>query len=136
MNIFSRAMTIADRAQTKILSEMVQIVPRAGGRYAARQVDPARNVIEIRAVFTGAGEQHAHTGRREPSHFKGVARGMGMEAELWLSAEQVAALDWRPQSGDLVVLTGRVPVETYAISACEPNDLGDLTLVLTVEDQK
>lgn len=135
MNIFARAMQIADRSQVRIMGEPVQLLPRVGGQYAARKADTARSPVELSAVFTGEGEQSPPGGSRlRPAHFKGTSRATMMAANLWLSAEQVAALPWRPRAGDQVVLSARQPVETYAVSALEPNDLGDLVLVLVLED--
>jgi hypothetical protein len=61
---------------------------------------------------------------------------VSQSAEFWLAAVTVQSLVDRPRRGDALTLTGREGAPVYALSQVHPSDMGDLTLILVLEDEK
>ena len=135
MSAFDRLAALTATAITGNMGESALLLPRVTSQYTARASDPDRDAALVVGVFEAGPEREDVSGRRPPNQFRASTRMATMEAAFWLSAEQAGALPWRPRPGDALQLTARAGQPVYAIAALDPTDLGDLTLVLVVEDQ-
>lgn len=106
--------------------------PRLASQYAARAVDPARPVVTVSGVFS-AGPENAELRGMSKHEFQGTTRLSSMAAEFWLPPEEAAAIPYEVAPGDLIEFTCRNGA-TYAVAAIQRTDLGDLNLILAVED--
>lgn len=110
------------------------IRPRTSSQYAARAADPERAAFQVVGVFSAGPAESDISGQSRGAQFAGLTRLSQQAASLWLSAAAVAALPYRPARGDAVEFPGRPGSPVYAIVAVRPSDMGDMELILTIED--
>ncbi|GGC19535.1 hypothetical protein GCM10011363_40310 [Marivita lacus] len=115
--------------------EVAVLRPRASMPYAERAEDPSRQVATVTGVFSAGPAEAPLKGGSAGGAFSGGTRIVSQSAEFWLSAETVQSLVERPQKGDALTLTGRAGAPVYALSQVHPSDMGDLTLILVLEDE-
>jgi len=111
-------------------AEPVQLLPRVKelhGRYGA---DVARDERTVTGVFIQAPASEALEGARRGGDPRGLTQFATVETRLWLSADAVRALGWKPVRGDAVVLRDK----QWAVQKAVPTDLGDITLILSKDD--
>lgn len=132
MNIFTRAVSAASARLLDVMGENAVLVPRLRAQYSGKGADPERTEIEITGVFSGEPKHEDLSGQRR-GEFVATSRAASMSSEFWLSADDVAALPWRPRKGDAIKLTDRPDEPVYAINWAAPEDGGDLTLHISIE---
>jgi hypothetical protein len=115
--------------------EIAVLRPRASLPYAERAEDPSRPIATVTGVFSAGPAEAPLKGGSAGAAFSGGTRIVSQSAEFWLSAETVQSLVARPQKGDALTLTGREGPPVYALSQVHPSDMGDLTLILVLEDE-
>ena len=115
--------------------EAAVLRPRVSSQYAERTEDPSRQVITVMGVFSAGPAEAPLKGSIAGSGFSGGTRVVSQSAEFWLAAETVQSLVARPQKGDALTLTGREGPPVYALSQVHPSDMGDLTLILVLEEE-
>jgi hypothetical protein len=126
------AFRASQAALMSVFGEGVEIVPMKTGDYSTGP-DPDRARITTTAKLSTAiksvelkGQQ---TGRG--SEFQGATRAMTDSPELWIDADTVRGLAWKPKHGDIVIATARDGSPRFTVLASYPGDLGDLHIVLT-----
>ena len=115
--------------------EVAVLRPRVSAQYAARAEDASRQVTTVTGVFSAGPAEAPLKGSTAGAAFSGGTRVVSQSAEFWLAAETVQSLVARPQKGDALTLTGRPEAPVYALSQVHPSDMGDLTLILVLEDE-
>ena len=115
--------------------EVAVLRPRVSSQYAERAEDPSREVATVTGVFSAGPAEAPLKGGSAGAAFSGSTRIVSQSAEFWLSAETVQSLVARPQKGDALTLTGRAGAPVYALSQVHPSDMGDLTLILVLEEE-
>ena len=115
--------------------EVAVLRPRVSSQYAERAEDLSREVTTVTGVFSAGPAEAPLRGVSAGAAFSGGTRVVSQSAEFWLPAEQVRALAARPVKGDALTLTGRAGAPVYALSQVHPSDMGDLTLILVLEDE-
>ena len=115
--------------------EVAVLRPRVSAQYAERAEDPSRQVTTVTGVFSAGPSEAPLKGVSTGAAFSGGTRVVSQSAEFWLAAETVQSLVARPQKGDALTLTGRAGAPVYALSQVHPSDMGDLTLILVLEDE-
>jgi hypothetical protein len=115
--------------------EVAILRPRASLPYAERAEDPSRQVATVTGVFSAGPAEGPLKGGSAGAAFSGGTRVVSQSAEFWLSAETVRSLMDRPQKGDALTLTEREGPPVYALSQVHSSDMGDLTLILVLEDE-
>ena len=115
--------------------EIAVLRPRVSSQYTERAEDPSRQVATVTGVFSAGPAEAPLKGGSAGTAFSGSTRIVSQSAEFWLSAETVQSLVDRPQKGDALTLTGREGPPVYALSQVHPSDMGDLTLILVLEDE-
>ena len=112
--------------------EIAVLRPRVSAQYAERAEDPSREVATVTGVFSAGPAEGPLKGG---SAFAGGTRVVSQSTEFWLAAETVQSLVDRPQKGDALTLTGRPEAPVYSVSQVHPSDMGDLTLILVLEQE-
>jgi hypothetical protein len=115
--------------------EVAILRPRVSAQYVERAEDPSRQVTTVTGVFSAGPAEAPLKGSTAGTAFSGGTRVVSQSAEFWLPPEQVRALAARPQKGDALTLTGRPEAPVYTLSQVQPSDMGDLTLILVLEDE-
>ena len=115
--------------------EVAVLRPRASMPFAERAEDPSRQVATVTGVFSAGPADAPLKGSTAGAAFSGGTRVVSRSAEFWLAAQTVQSLVDRPQKGDALTLTGREGAPVYALSQVHPSDMGDLTLILVLEDE-
>jgi hypothetical protein len=115
--------------------EVAVLRPRVSSQYAERAEDPSREVATVTGVFSAGPAEAPLKGGSAGGAFSGGTRVVSQSAAFWLSAETVQSLVDRPQKGDALTLTGRAGAPVYALSQVHSSDMGDLTLILVLEDE-
>ena len=115
--------------------EVAILRPRVSSQYVARAEDPSRQVATVKGVFSAGPADAPLKGSTAGAAFSGGTRVVSQSAEFWLSTKTVQSLVTRPQKGDALTLTGRVGAPVYSVSQVHPSDMGDLTLILVLEDE-
>ena len=115
--------------------EIAVLRPRVPSQYAERAEDPSREVATVTGVFSAGPAEAPLKGSTAGAAFSGGTRVASQSAEFWLAAETVQSLVARPQKGDALTLAGRPEAPVYALSQVHPSDMGDLTLILVLEDE-
>ena len=115
--------------------EVAVLRPRVSSQYAERAEDPSRQVATVTGVFSAGPADAPIKGSTAGAAFSGGTRVVSQSAEFWLAAKTVQSLVTRPQKGDALTLTGRTGAPVYALSQVHPSDMGDLTLILVLEDE-
>ena len=115
--------------------EVAVLRPRASMPFAERAEDPSRQVATVTGVFSAGPADAPLKGSTAGAAFSGGTRVVSQSAAFWLSTKTVQSLLTRPQKGDALTLTGRVGAPVYSVSQVHPSDMGDLTLILVLEDE-
>ena len=115
--------------------EAAVLRPRVSSQYDERTEDPSRQVITVMGVFSAGPAEAPLKGSIAGSGFSGGTRVVSQSAEFWLAAQTVQSLLTRPRKGDALTRTGRAGAPVYALSQVHPSDMGDLTLILVLEDE-
>ena len=115
--------------------EVAVLRPRVSAQYAARAEDASRQVTTVTGVFSAGPADAPLKGRSAGAAISGGTRVVSQSTEFWLAAETVQSLVDRPQKGDALTLTERAGAPVYALSQVHPSDMGDLTLILVLEDE-
>ena len=115
--------------------EVAVLRPRVSAQYAERAEDPSREIATVTGVFSAGPAEAPLKGGSAGAAFSGGTRVVSQSAAFWLSAETVQSLVDRPQKGDALTLTGREGPPIYALSEVHPSDMGDLSLILVLEDE-
>jgi hypothetical protein len=115
--------------------EVAVLRPRVSAQYAERAEDASREIATVTGVFSAGPAEAPLKGSTAGSGFSGGTRVVSQSAEFWLAVETVQSLLTRPQKGDALTLTGRVGAPVYSVSQVHPSDMGDLTLILVLEDE-
>ena len=115
--------------------EVAVLRPRVSSQYAERAEDPSRQVATVTGVFSAGPADAPIKGSTAGAAFSGGTRVVSQSAEFWLAAVTVQSLVDRPRKGDALTLTGREGAPVYALSQVHPSDMGDLTLILVLEDE-
>jgi len=115
--------------------EIAVLRPRVSSQYAERAEDPSREVATVTGVFSAGPAEAPLKGSTAGAAFSGGTRVVSQSAAFWLSTKTVQSLLTRPQKGDALTLTGRAGAPVYALSQVHPSDMGDLTLILVLEDE-
>lgn len=110
------------------------IRPRVLSQYRGRTADNARPVRSLAGIFS-AGPQVEQMKGASSAELAGSTRMATRACEFWVSAANVAALPYRIAVGDLIEFPGRAEEPAYSVARIQPSDLGDLNLLLVVEDQ-
>lgn len=130
---FEAAMAAADAVIGATFGEPIRVTPRVKATNKPPQPDPSRAVRTVRGTFTRAPAVDRLQGVRTGTQLQGMSRVAGAETAVWLEAAQLALLGYMPAAGDLVTLTGRAGAPSYAVATAPPDDLGGVTLTLTLE---
>jgi len=131
---FEAAMAAADTAITAIMGEAIQIHPMVQSQYKGAIPDPDRPVVSVQAVFTLTPESDRLKGMKTGAEIEGFAALQVADAELWICAEVVKSLPYRPRADDRIVLAEKPGTSSYSIVRPKPSDLGDLKFALVVEN--
>ena len=115
--------------------EVAVLRPRVSAQYAERADDQSRPIATVTGVFSAGPAETPLKGSSAGGGFSGGTRIVSQSAAFWLSAETVRSLVDRPQKGDALTLTGREGAPVYALSQVHPSDMGDLTLILVLEEE-
>ena len=115
--------------------EVAVLRPRVSSQYAERAEDASREIATVTGVFSAGPAEAPLKASTAGSGFSGGTRVVSQSAEFWLAAVTVQSLVDRPQKGDALTLTGRDGAPVYALSQVHPSDMGDLTLILVLEDE-
>jgi hypothetical protein len=115
--------------------EVAILRPRVSSQYVARAEDPSRQVATVTGVFSAGPADAPLKGGTAGAAFSGGTRVVSQSAAFWLSTKTVQSLLTRPQKGDALTLTGRVGAPVYSVSQVHPSDMGDLTLILVLEEE-
>ena len=115
--------------------EIAVLRPRVSSQYAERAEDPSREVATVTGVFSAGPADAPLKGSTAGAAFSGGTRVVSQSAEFWLAAKTVQSLVIRPQKGDALTLTGRPEAPVYSVSQVHPSDMGDLTLILVLEEE-
>jgi hypothetical protein len=122
-------------AVMKAFGEKAVFCPRASEQYAERTVDADRNRALVWGVFSARPTNFDLHGQARGAELDGATRINAARSEFWVARQQAEALPFRPAKGDLLTLSGRPGSPTYAISAIQPTNVGDLAFLLVCEDQ-
>ena len=110
------------------------ILPRLSTQYAARADDPARAAVEVVGIFSAGPAETEIRGQARSTDFAGLTRLNQQAASFWISAATVAEIPYRVARGDAVRFPERPGEPTYAVVAPRPSDMGDIELLLAIED--
>ena len=125
----------ASSAVVAAYGEQAVLRPRRSEQYVERAADVDRNGAIVWGVFSARPTGFDLHGQARGAELDGTTRANAARSEFWVAREQVEALSFRPAKGDLLTLPGRPGSPTYAISAIQPTNMGDLAFLLVREDQ-
>ncbi len=125
----------ASSAVVTAYGEQAILRPRRSEQYVERAADADRNGATFWGVFSARPTSFDLHGQARGSELDGTTRVNAARSEFWITREQADALPFRPAKGDLLTLPGRPGSPTYAISAIQPTNMGDLGFLLIREDQ-
>lgn len=108
--------------------------PRVLSQYSGRTADPSRAARQIFGIFSAGAAEEKMAGASR-GEFAGSTRMATRACEFWLSAAAVAGIPYRIATGDLIEFPGRAGEPAYSVASIHASDLGDINLILTVEDQ-
>lgn len=125
----------ASSAVVTAYGEQAVLRPRTSEQYVERAADADRNGAIVRGVFSARPTSFDLHGQARGAELDGTTRVNAARSEFWVAREHAEALPFRPAKGDLLTLSGRPGLPTYAISAIQPTNMGDLAFLLVREDQ-
>jgi hypothetical protein len=132
---FDELDSLASGAVTAMFGEEATLTPRRGSQYTELAADPDSPPVSIRGVFSATAATADLKGQGRSAEFKGTTRLLAEQSSFWIAAEQAAAIGFRPAKGDLLQLSDRPGASSFSIVAVHPTSLGDLNLLLVLEDQ-
>lgn len=130
---FDAAMRAADAVVTSTFGEPVLVTPRVTVPKRGPVSDPDRMDGTVTGVFTLTSSETPIEGSRRGSELTGFGAVAVAEGQVWLSAESLAALGFRPRKDDAVSLPDREPARTYVVVRVDPTDIGDVVLHINPE---
>lgn len=132
---FDAAARAANAVQVRVFGEPVRIEPQAGRqiRLGGTIANGTRPMRTVRGIFTKASASAPLEGSRRGADGRGTTAFAGFETMLALSAEVYASLGYDLKDGDAIVLTDRADERWTIVKAGPPDDLGDITLVLSMD---
>ena len=122
-------------AVVAVYGEKAVLRPRRSEQYVERTADADRNGTIVWGIFSARPTSFDLHGQARGSELDGTTRVNAARSEFWIARNQAEALPFRPAKGDLLGLPGRPGSPTYAISAIQPTNMGDLAFLLVREDQ-
>ncbi|MCB1498598.1 MAG: hypothetical protein KDK07_02215 [Bauldia sp.] len=125
----------ASYAVVTAYAEQAVLRPRTSEQYVERGPDADRNGAIVWGVFSARPTSFDLHGQARGSELDGTTRVNAARSEFWIAREQADALPFRPAKGDLLSLPGRPGSPTYAISAIQPSNMGDMGFLLVREDR-
>lgn len=131
---FDAAMKAADAVVEATFGGAVEIRPMLVSQYKGTIPDPGRAPVTVRGVFTLTPALDRLQGARVGAEMQSFVQISTGDAEIWFRTEEVAKIPYDLKTGDHIALTERAGVPIYSIVRPLPSDLGDLKLVLAVED--
>jgi len=114
--------------------EQAVLRPRTSEQYVERAADADRNAVTVWGVYSARPTSFDLRGQARGAELDGTTRVNAVRSEFWIARDQSEVLPFRPAKGDLLSLPGRHGCPTYAISAIQPTNMGDLNLLLVRED--
>lgn len=126
----------ASAAVVTAYAEQAVLRPRTSEQYVERGPDADRIGAIVWGVFSARPTSFDLHGQARGSELDGTTRVNAARSEFWIAREQAESLSFRSAKGDLLSLPGRPGSPTYAISAIQPTNMGDLAFLLVREDQK
>ncbi len=115
--------------------EVALLRPRVRQQYVERAADSDRNAVQVWGVFSAGPITQPLKGQFVGTETQGGLRVGAVRSEFWIGAAQIVEIGFEPATGDLLELPGRASEPAYAVAFVQRTDRGDLTLVLTREDQ-
>ena len=125
---------LASEAALSAFGEEAVLQPRRQSQYVEAAADADRISVIVRGVFSAAAATSDLRGQARGGEFVGTSRVLFEQSTLWIAAEQVVQLGFRPSKGDLLRLPQRPDAPCFAIAAVHPTAMGDLNLLLVRED--
>ncbi len=122
-------------ALSSAFAEPALLRPRVSTQYAERSADPDRAATVTYGIFSAGPAQEDLRGQAPGGQLSGTTKLSTAAAEFWIAKPQIDQLPWLPITGDSVILTARSGQPSYAISRVATSNLGDLTLILVLEDE-
>ena len=112
----------------RVNGDAVRIWPKGGDFNYGGGSDQLRQPVEIFAIFSSSP-------RIVETDYPGTQlNGAGIvtaPAELWIDREAAAALPYALKRGDVIELIGKVGSPKFIIMSADPNDTGDIRVMLT-----
>lgn len=136
MTAFDDLDRTASAALAGAFAEAAVLRPRLNAPYTEQEAGPDTTAVILQGVFSAGPAESRLDGPSKSGGFAGATRVSSMSAEFWVPASELADLTTRPSKGDALTLTTRPGAPVYAISQVGQTDLGDLTLILVLEDQQ
>ena len=134
MSFFTDLDVIMSAAVKETFAETAVLHPRISTPYAERAPDPEHAAQSVEGVFSAGPGADSIGGQQRGQQFIGTTRFAAMQASFWIAQSETALLARVPQVGDLLTLTSRAAQPGFAISRIEHSDMGDLNLMLVIED--
>ena len=125
----------ASSAVVTAYGEQAVLRPRTSEQYVERAADADRNGAIVWGVFSARPTSFGLHGQARGAELDGTTRVNAARSEFWVARDQAEALPFRPAKGDLLSLPSRHGSPTYAVSAIQPTNMGDLAFLLVREDQ-
>lgn len=126
----------ASSAVATAFGEQAILRPRVSEQYVERAADAERNAVTVWGVFSARPTSFDLHGQARGAELDGTTRVNAARSEFWIARQQAEALSFRPARGDLLSLPGRPGSPTYAISAIQPTNMGDLAFLLVREGEQ
>lgn len=132
---FDAAARAANAVQVAVFGEPVRIEPKAERqiRLGGAITNGTRPVRTVRGVFTNASASAPLEGSRRGADGRGTTSIAGFETMLALPAAIYASLGYELRDGDAIVLIDRADERWTIVKAGPPDDLGDITLILSMD---
>ncbi|GJD78010.1 hypothetical protein [Methylobacterium gregans] len=131
---FDAAMAAADAVLTGLFGEQVRVLARVESEKRGFLPDPTRGEKDgVWGAFSLRAGTDRLGGTRQGTELQGMSTMAVAPAQIWFSAEELAAIGFVPRQGDLITLTDRPGEPAYAIAKRGPSDLDDATFPLTRE---
>ena len=129
---------LASSAVGRQFEEAVTIAPKGRGGYGCAGPDTVRPATPVRAIVSISPHEVKIQGQvTTGGHFDKGRSFSGAQSSIWISAANMAKLDYDLRKDDVFILTSRPGQPRYRIEDKPVNDLGDVTCTVTVgeEDQ-
>jgi len=134
MKFFAILDAIMSVAVKETFAETAVLHPRISTPYAERAPDPEHAAQSVEGVFSAGPGADSIGGQQRGRQFIGTTRFAALQASFWIAQSEAVQLVRVPQVGDLLTMPGRAAQPGFAISRIEHSDMGDLNLMLVIED--